>query len=111
MNLPFARMKEEISVIFEIEISSPFNKDILKPLQVFTVHTPCRNAKNVSRKAVESYSDLRPIADKLHISGGAVDLLIGTDFVYAFGNILTASEILKNLLQRGTVFVGKSWVK
>ena len=31
-----------------------------------------------------------------------MDLLIGTDFVYAFGNILTASDTLKNLLQRGT---------
>lgn len=42
-------------------------------------------------KAIESYPHLKPIADKLHLSGGVVDLLIGTDFVDAFVNIPTAS--------------------
>ena len=60
----------------------------------------------VSRKAVERYPDLRPIADKLHLSGGAVDLLVGTDFVGAFRDILTASESLDNLLQRRSVLAG-----
>ena len=35
----------------------------------------------VSRKSVEAYPHLKTIADKLHLSGGMVNLLIGTDFV------------------------------
>lgn len=45
----------------------------------------------MSRKVVESYPHLKPIADKLHLSGGTVDVLIGTDFVDAFVDIHAAS--------------------
>lgn len=41
----------------------------------------CSNPKNVSRKSIESYHHLKSVAEKLHLSGGTVDLLIGTDFV------------------------------
>ncbi|PFX23288.1 hypothetical protein AWC38_SpisGene12174 [Stylophora pistillata] len=77
MNLAGGRKKAEISEIIEIKIGSSTDEDILKPLQVYTVRKPCSNAKTVSRKAVESYPHLKPIADKLHLSGGTVDLLIG----------------------------------
>ena len=97
--------------MFETEVASPADEDILKPLQVYTIHKRCRNARKVSWKAVERYPHLRPRADKLHLSGGAVDLLVGTDFVDAFGDILTASEIMDNLLQRGTVLAGTSCAK
>ena len=97
--------------MFETDGASPVEEDILKPLQVCAIHKRCRNARKVSWKAVERYPQLRPIADKLHLSGGAVDLLVDTDFVEAFGNILTASEILDNLLQRGTILAGTSCAK
>ena len=37
------------------------------------------------------YTHLRNVSDKLHLSGGAIDLLIGTDFVEAFVDIHTVS--------------------
>ena len=94
--------------MFETEVASPVDEDIHKPLQVYTIQKRCRSARKVSWKAVERYPHLRPIADKLHLSGGTVDLLGCTDFVDAFGDILTSSEILDNLLQRGTVLAGTS---
>ena len=45
----------------------------------------------VSRKSVEAYPYLKTIADKLHLSGGTVNLLIGTYFVDAFVVIHTNS--------------------
>ena len=87
-----------MSETFDAVVASPVNEDILKPLQVYTIHKHCRNNRKVSWKAVERYPHLRPIADKLHLSGGAVDLLVDTDFVDAFGDILIASEILDNIL-------------
>lgn len=85
------KAKAEVSEMIEIEVASPTNADILKNLQVHTVRFPCSNAKNVSRKSIESYPHLKSIAEKLHLSGGTVDLLIGTDFVNAFVDILIAS--------------------
>ena len=67
----------------------PMTKTFRKPLQVYTIHKRCRNARKVSWKAVERYPHLRPIADKLHLSGGAVDLLL----------ILTLSTPLGTFLQ------------
>ena len=37
------------------------------------------------------YSHLKNVSDKIHLSGGAIDLLIGTDFVEAFIDIHTVS--------------------
>ena len=45
----------------------------------------------MSRKSVEAYPHLKTIADKLHLSGGTVDLLTGTDFVHVFVDIHTNS--------------------
>ena len=111
MNLAQGRKKAEISEMFETEVASPVDEDILKRLQVYTIHKRCRNAREVLWKAVERYPHVRPIADKLYLSGGAVDLLIGTVFVDAFGDILTASEILDNLSQRGTILANTSCAK
>ena len=57
---------------------------------VYTVRKCCINAKNVSRKAIESYPHLMSTADTLHLSDVAVDLLIGTDLVDAFLETHTA---------------------
>jgi len=91
MNLAEGQKKAEVSKMIDVEIASPADEDILKNLQVHTVRKPYSNAKNVSRKSIESYPHLKSIADKLHPSGGTVDLLIGTDFVDAFVDIHTAS--------------------
>ena len=37
------------------------------------------------------YVHFKNVSDKLHLSGGAIDLLIGTDFVEAFVDIHTVS--------------------
>ena len=51
---------------------------------VYSVRKGCSNAKNVSRKAIESYPHPMSIEDKLHLSGGALDLLIGTHLAECF---------------------------
>ena len=72
-------------------IASPTDEDITKPLQVYTVARPCSNSKRISRDLVEQYTHLKNVSDKLHLSGGAIDLLIGTDFVEALVDIHTVS--------------------
>ena len=89
MNLAGRQKKTEVSEMLEIEIASPTDEDIVKNLQVHTVRKPCSKAKNVPRKLIEGYTHLKSIADKVHLSGGAVDLLVGTDFVDAFIDIHT----------------------
>ena len=56
-------------------------------MQVYAINKPCSSAKIVSRKIVNSYSYLEAISNKLYLSGGTVDLLIGTDFADAFVDI------------------------
>ena len=75
----------------EIVIESPVDEDIRKNFHVHTVGKPCSSAKTVSTKSVKAYVHLKTIADKLHLSGGTVDLLIGTDFVDVFADIHTNS--------------------
>ena len=72
-------------------MTSPSDKDITKTLQVYTVTRPCCSAKTISKESVGQYSHLKNVSDKIHLSGGAIDLLIGTDFVEAFIDIHTAS--------------------
>ena len=87
MSLAGGKRKSEPSQIIEIVIASPTDEDITKPLQVYTVAKPCSNSKRISKDQVEQYTHLKNISDKLHLSGGAKDLLIGTDFVEAFVDI------------------------
>ena len=60
---------------------------IQKTMQVYVINKPCSPAKTVSRKTVNSYQHLKAILNKLHLSGGTIDLLIGTDFADAFVDI------------------------
>ena len=87
MNLAGGQQRGAVSEVLEIVIESPVDEDIRENLQVHTVRKPCSSAKTVSRKTVEAYPHLKTIADKLYLSGGTVDLLIGTDFVDAFVDI------------------------
>jgi hypothetical protein len=66
-----------------------YRNDIEKTVQVYTVKKPCNSAKTVSKKSIESYPHLKSISEKLHLSGGAVELLIGTDFSEAFVDVHT----------------------
>jgi hypothetical protein len=58
-----------------------------KPFLVHTVSKPCRSAKTISKSSLEKYGHLKPIVEKLHLSGGSVDLLLGTDFTDRFVDV------------------------
>ena len=58
---------------------------------MYTVTRPCSKAKTLSRELGRHYPHLKHVCDKLHLSGGAIDLLVGTDFVEAFIDIHTVS--------------------
>lgn len=81
MNLAGGQKEAEVSEMIEIEVKSPAYEDILKNLRVHTVRKPHSNAKNVSRKSIESYPRLKSTAEKLHLSGGTVDQLISTSLL------------------------------
>ena len=87
MNLAGGKKKSEASQIIDITVASPAYEDIKKTLQVYTVTRPCSKAKTLSRELVRHYPHLKHVCDKLHLSGGAIDLLVGTDFVEAFIDI------------------------
>ena len=65
-------------------VASPTDKDITKTLQVYTVTRPCSGAKTISKELLGHRTHLKKVSNKLHLLGGAIDLLIGTDFVEAF---------------------------
>ena len=89
MNLAEGQQRGEVSEVLEIAIESLVDEDIRKNFHVHTVGKPCSSAKTVSTKSVKAYVHLKTIADKLHLSGGTVDILIGTDFVDTFVDIHT----------------------
>ena len=91
MNLAGGKKKSEPSEIIDVTVASPSDEDITKTLQVYTVTRPCSSAKTISKESVRQYSHLKNVSDKIHLSGGAIDLLIGTDFVEAFIDIHTVS--------------------
>jgi len=91
MNLAGGKKKSEPSEIIDITVASPSDEDITKTLQVSTVTRPCSSATTISKESVGQYSHLKNVSDKIHLSGGTIDLLIGTDFVEAFIDIHTVS--------------------
>ncbi|XP_068707535.1 uncharacterized protein [Montipora foliosa] len=91
MNLAGGKKKSEASQIIDITVASPADEDIKKTLQVYTVTRSCSKAKTLSKELVRHYPHLKHVCDKLHLSGGAIDLLVGTDFVEAFIDIHTVS--------------------
>ena len=91
MNLAGGKKKSEPFEIIDVTVAPPSDEDITKTLQVYTVTRPCSSAKTISKESVRQYSHLKNVSDKIHLSGGAIDLLIGTDFVEAFIDIHTVS--------------------
>ena len=79
-NLAGAEKRSETSEIIEITVALSTEKDIRKTLEVYTIKRPCSAAK-ISKETIEQFPHLKPVANKLHLSGGTIDLLIGTDFV------------------------------
>ncbi|XP_068749232.1 uncharacterized protein [Montipora capricornis] len=84
MNLAGGQQRSEGSEILNVVLRSLENTAVKKLLQVYSVKKPCSSAKTLSRKGVECFPHLKPLSDHLHLSGGAIDLLIGTDFSDAF---------------------------
>lgn len=91
MNLAGGETKSEESELVEITITPTDEQSIRKTFSVYTVRKPCSSTKTVSKKLVEEYPHLKPISDKIYLSGGTVDLLIGTDSADAFIDIHTLS--------------------
>ena len=87
MNLAGGQKRSEESELVNITVVSVSDEAIQKSVQVYAVNKPCSPAKTVSRKNVNSYQHLEAISNKLCLSGGTVDLLIGTDFTDAFVDI------------------------
>ena len=83
MNLARANKSEE-SELLNISVVSTAEEHIQKSMRAYAINKPCSPARTVSRKIVDSYSRLKVISNKLYLSGGTVDLLIGTDFPDAF---------------------------
>lgn len=89
MNLAGGKQKSEISRQIEICLA-PINDDkIIKTMHVLTVQKPCSAGKSISKAAVENYSHLKNISGELHLDGGLIDPLIGTDFPVAFIDVHT----------------------
>jgi len=82
MNLAGGQKRSEESELVNITVVSILDEAIQKCVQVYAVNNPCSPAKTVSRK-----THLEAISNKLCLSGGTVDLLIGTDFTDAFVDI------------------------
>ena len=91
MNLAGGETKSEESELVEITITPTNEQSMRKTFSAYTVRKPCSSAKTVSKKLVEEYPHLKPISDKIYLSGGTVDLLIGTDSADAFIDIHTLS--------------------
>ena len=92
MNLAGEKKKSEPSQIIDITVASPTDEDITKTLQVYTVTRPCSSAKTISKESAGQYSHLKNVSDTIHLSGGTIDLLIGTDFVEAFIDIYSVRK-------------------
>jgi hypothetical protein len=92
MNLAGGAKKSEVSEIVEITMVPPVEEDAEKTLLVHTVNKPCNGAKTVSKKSLEKYAHIKPVSEKLHLSGGSIDLLLGTDFADAFVDIHAIPE-------------------
>ena len=92
MNLAGGKNKSEASQIMDITVASPADEDIKKTLQVYTVTRLCSKAKTLSKELVQHSPHVKHVCDKLHLSSGAIDLLVGTDFVEAFIDIHTVSR-------------------
>ena len=87
INLAGGQKKSEESKLVNITVVPISEETIQKPMQVYAINKPCSPAKTVSKKIVNGYPHLKAISNKLYLSSGTVDLLIGTDFAHGFVDI------------------------
>lgn len=80
-----------VPCIMKIAVSSTVEQNVQKSLQTYAIKKPCSPARMVSRTVLESYPHLKSIMNNLHLSGGTVELMIGTDFAQAFSDMLVIS--------------------
>ena len=72
-------VRVEDSAVFDLKISPCYDDDIVFDVKAYSVKKPCQATKTVSKKAVEQFPHLVQIVEDLHLSGGPVDILLGTD--------------------------------
>ena len=72
-------VKIEDSAEFDLNISPYFDDDISFNMTAYSVKKPCQGARTVSKKAVTRFLHLAHIVQDLHLSGGPVNILLGTD--------------------------------
>ena len=87
MNLAGGQKKLEASEFLDMTVVSNTEPSIQKSVRAYAINKPCSPARTVSRTTLESYPHLKAISDDLHLSGGTVDLLIGTDFAEAYNDM------------------------
>ena len=92
MNLAGGQKKSEESELVDLAVYSTLEQGVQKSMQAYAINKPCSSARTVSRTTLESYPHLKPVINNLHLSGGTVDLLIGTDFADAFNDMHVISE-------------------
>ncbi|CAB4028854.1 Hypothetical predicted protein [Paramuricea clavata] len=67
------------SAEFDLKISPCYDEDIVFNVRAYSVKQPCQAAKAISKKAVVRFPHLVRIVEDLHLNGGPVDILLGTD--------------------------------
>lgn len=87
MNLAGGKCKSEKSTALQINLVPVSEPSIQKTILVYTVDKPCSSATTISKNTVCQYQHLKDVAEELYLSGGSVDLLIGTNFADAFMDI------------------------
>ena len=79
MYLAGGEIRVEDSAEFDLKISSCYDEDIVCDVRAYPVKKPCQAAKTVSTKAVAQFPHLACVVEELHLGGGPVDILLGTD--------------------------------
>ena len=87
MNLAGGAKKSEVSEVVEITMVSPIEEDVKKTLLVHTVNKPCSGAKTVSKTSLAKYPHLKPVLEKLHISGGSIGRFYTRDALCVWTNL------------------------
>ena len=87
MNFTEGQKKLEASEFLDITVVSNTEPSIQKSVRAYAINKPCSPARTISRTISESYPHLKAFSDDLHLSGGTVDLLIGTDFAEAYNDM------------------------
>ena len=109
MNLAGDNKKSEESEFINISVVSTAEDHIQKTMRAYAINKPCSSARTVSRKIVNSYPHLKAISNKLYLSGGTVDLLIGTEFADAFIDMHTIPSNVNESDPRSNVhYLGSS---